>query len=122
MKIVLDSSFLMVLAMKPIKRLERLEVLNAEYIVLDAVIHELNSLATSKKVKRAKAARAALDLINRINAKIVYTNGKPIDDLIIEYAINNHAYVATLDGEMKKRLREQGIGIVTLSMDEIVFE
>ncbi|GIU70902.1 MAG: hypothetical protein KatS3mg003_0381 [Candidatus Nitrosocaldaceae archaeon] len=122
LKIIFDTSFLMAIASKPIKKLELLEDLNAEYIVLSAVIHELEMLKNSKQIKRAKAARAALDIINSMNIKVINAKGKPIDDLIIDYAIANNAYVATIDGEMKRRLREEGIGIITLSRDKIIFE
>ncbi len=120
MRILLDSSFLLTLATKPIKRIELLQ--GARYVVLSAVIHELNSLASSKSVKRAKAAREALNLINNINAEIIDIKGKPIDDLIIKYAIENNLYVATLDSHIKQVLRSKGIGVITLSNDKIVIE
>ncbi len=122
MKILFDTSFLMAIASKPIKKIEMLEDLNAEHIVLSAVIHELDRLKESKQVKRAKAAKAALENINIINAKIVDAKGKPIDDLIIDYATANNAYVATIDSEMRRKLREEGIGIITLSRDRVIFE
>ena len=122
MKILFDTSFLMAIASKPIKKIAMLEDLTAEYIILSAVIHELNMLKKSKHVKRAKAAKAALDIINSMNAKVIDAKGKPIDDLIIDYAIANNAYVATIDGEMRSKLRREGIGIITLSKDRIIFE
>lgn len=122
MKILFDTSFLMAMASKPIKRVEMLEEMNAEYIVLSAVIHELNRLKESKHVKKAKAATAALNIIHAMKAKVVDAKGKPIDALIIDYAITNNAFVATIDGEMRRRLREEGVGIITLSNDKVIFE
>jgi rRNA-processing protein FCF1 len=112
----------MTIASKPIKKIEMLEDLNAEYIVLSAVVHELYKLQESKQIKRAKAARAALNIINFMNINVINAKGKPIDDLIIDYAIANNAYVATIDSEMRRKLREEGIGIITLSRDRIIFE
>ncbi len=120
MRVILDTSFLLVLATKPIKDIELLK--GVRYIVLSAIIHELNSLVLSKSVKRAKAAKAALDLIDDIKAEVIDIKGEPIDDLIIRYAIENKLYVATLDSNIKEVLREHGIGIITLSNDKIVIE
>lgn len=122
LKILFDTSFLMAIAIKPIKKIEMLEELNAEHIILSAVIHELTKLQQSKEVKRAKAAKTALSMIDIIKAKVIDAKGKSIDDLIIDYAKTNNAYVATIDSEMRRKLREEGVGIITLSRDRIIFE
>ncbi|MEM2855609.1 MAG: hypothetical protein QW416_00695 [Candidatus Nitrosocaldaceae archaeon] len=120
MNVILDSSFLITIATKPIKRMYILEDL--ECIVLSAIIKELKSLEGSKSVKRAIAARTALELIERMKVRIIDIKGEPIDDLIIEYADKNSSYIATLDKEMKKKAKDRGIGVITLSKDEVIIE
>lgn len=120
MSVILDSSFLITIATKPIKRMYMLEDL--ECIVLSAIIKELKSLEGSKSVKRAIAARTALELIERMKVRIIDIKGEPIDDLIIEYADKNSSYIATLDKEMKKKAKDRGIRVITLSKDEVIIE
>lgn len=120
MKVILDTSFLMSISIKPIKRFDILEDL--ECIVLSAVIEEIKALERSKSVKRSKAARAALEMIERMGIRIVDLKGSSIDKLIMEYADATNSYIATLDMEMKRRAKEMGIGIVTLYRDRIIID
>lgn len=128
-KVLLDTSFIIAMANRPIKGMERLEVHlgRIEFLIPDVVVRELERMVESAGVKRAREARAALQLTNDARFRIIgiskvdgdECNGStPVDDAIVEYAESVGCYyVATLDKEMIKRLKGRCAGIVTLQDD-----
>ncbi|MCS6767943.1 MAG: hypothetical protein RMJ59_04650 [Candidatus Nitrosocaldus sp.] len=68
-EVLLDTSFLMAMANRPIRGMERLEINlgRVEFLIPDVVVHELERIAGEgigvRGVKRAKEAKAALQII-----------------------------------------------------------
>lgn len=108
------------IANKPVKGLEELEVRlgKIDFLVPTIVINELNKLASSRGMKRAKEARLALDLVNKF--KKVKLDGMVADEAIIDYVTRKRCMAATIDDEMKKRLKRDGINVITLSNNKLV--
>jgi len=116
----LDTSFLLELVSKPIKRLDELEVVlgKIEFIVLEPTVKELKKLASKPGVK-AKKARAALKYVK--NLRLVNLNDRRLnaDSAIFYYALKHSAAVATIDQELRSTLREEGVAVITLREDEV---
>jgi len=116
----LDTSFLLELVSKPIKRLDELvvELGKVEFIVLEPTVRELKRLASKPGVK-AKRAYAALKYVK--NFRVVNLNDKRLsaDSAILYYALKHSAAVATLDQELRGRLKEEGVVVITLREDGV---
>ena len=123
MKVLVDSSFLMLLVEKP---LQDMKVLEEEFgktqlIVLECVLNELKRLSRIKSIKRARLAGTALRFASRLE-KIVYNNHKDVDTNIIEYATGNQIPVATIDTELKNELRKKSVVVVSVRNDRIIID
>ena len=55
----------------------------------------------------------ALKHVNQFS-KISYSKGNSVDDSLLFFSIETGAIVATLDKELKKRLKENGLSVLTL--------
>jgi rRNA-processing protein FCF1 len=120
LEVILDTSFLLELVSKPIKRLDELEVElgKVEFIVLEPTVRELRRLASKHGVK-AKKANAALNYVK--NLKVVNLGDKKLkaDSAILYYALKYRAAVATLDQELRDKLREEDVIVITLREDGV---
>ncbi|MEM0366932.1 MAG: PIN domain-containing protein [Candidatus Nitrosocaldus sp.] len=136
-RVLVDTSFLIAMANRPVRGIERLETNlgKVEFLIPDVVVRELERIAESVGVKRAKEARAALQIINdaRFRFSIIdvskhaeirkgnSSSGRgAVDDLIVAHAESARCYVATLDKGMIKRLKGRCAGIVTLQDDTMI--
>ncbi|MEM3103819.1 MAG: hypothetical protein QXL93_03985, partial [Candidatus Nitrosocaldus sp.] len=65
-EVLVDTSFIIAMANMPIKGMDRLEVKlgRVEFLIPDIVVRELERIALDAGVKRAKEAKAALQLID----------------------------------------------------------
>ncbi len=112
-ELLLDSSFLMFIVSTPAEKIETLQQSfgKIELVVLNSVIDELKSLCNRASPKRAKAAKFALSFA--LESKIiVYNKGNTVDDKILNYASSHGAIVATLDSELRHRLKNKGVTVV----------
>ena len=48
--------------------------------------------------------------------------GNSVDDALVLYVEKNHGIVATIDVELKRRIKENGGSILSVSNDRIVLE
>jgi rRNA-processing protein FCF1 len=119
-EVICDTSFLIVLASKPVKKLDVLEnnIGKIDFIVPSTVADELNNLVSTASAKRANAARLALELAKRF--KTIVLQGKSADEVIIDYASKHRCYVATIDNVLKNKLKGNGIDVITLVKDRII--
>ena len=112
-EVLLDSSFLIFAVSTPSQRLEEIQesLGRVELVVLDAVINEIRSLCESSSPKLAKSAKSALNFASNIK-KITFDEGENVDDKIMNCAVSRKASVATLDSNLRKRLKAVGITVV----------
>lgn len=108
MQIILDTNFVLTCIKQKIAFLEELGelILNGEIVVPAQVLIELEKVEKNKELKiiDRNAACLGLQLLN--NVKKIKLNKKYVDKGILEYVRDNpEAYVATLDKELKKKLR-----------------
>ncbi|MCS4540891.1 MAG: nucleotide-binding protein [Euryarchaeota archaeon] len=115
--VVLDSNFLMIPAQFKVdifKETERLLPVAYELVVLSPILDELKRIKeSSKKSLERKAADIALNLANNCRVIPLRTT-KPIDELLIEYALNNKAVLCSNDKNLRKKAREIGIPVIYL--------
>lgn len=114
LKIILDTNFLLVPAKFKVDVFEEMErVVDQKFklVVPESIREELERLAGGKS-EDSKAARTGLKLLERENVEFAKTKNKG-DEAIIELADEN-TIVATMDKDLKKRLKNKGIGIIYL--------
>ena len=118
--VICDTSFLIVLASKPIKRLDVLEnnLGRVDFVIPSIVIDELKNLVSTASAKRANAAKLALELSKRF--KIIELQGGSADEVIVDYASKHRCYIATIDNVLKDKLKYNGIDVITLVNDRII--
>ena len=118
--VICDTSFLIVLASKPIKKLDVLEntLGRIDFIIPTIVIDELKNLVNTASAKRANAAKVALELSKRF--KIIELQGGSADEVIVDHASKHRCYVATIDSALKDKLKNNGIDVITLVNDRII--
>jgi rRNA-processing protein FCF1 len=88
------------------------------FVIPTVVIKELNKLVHSAGIKRMKEAKLALDLAGKF--KTVQLNGMVADDVIMDYASSRKCMAATIDSELKNKLRRNGITVITLSNNKLI--
>ena len=115
-----DTSFLIHLATHRITNFSDLEteIGRIEFIVPDIVIQELNHLSEDKE--KNQIASATIDFIK--NFKTNSITGKTADDGILNFVEKNGGMVATMDRELKSKIKEVGGSILSIHNDKIVLE
>jgi len=110
----------MVLANRPVKGMDELEARfgKIHFLIPTAVIKELDKLASSAGVKRAKEAKLTLDLISKF--KTIRMDSVVADDAIMDYVSRRKCMVATIDNELKNKLQRNGVSVVTLSKNKLI--
>ena len=119
-EVICDTSFLIVLANRPVKGMDQLETRfgKIHFVIPTVVIKELNKLAHSAGIKRSKEAKLALDLAGKF--KTVQLDGVVADGVIIDYASSRKCMAATIDNELKNKLHRNGITVITLSNNKLI--
>jgi len=121
LEVILDTSFLLELVSKPIKRLDELgvELGKVEFIVLEPTVTELKRLASKQGVKAKRAYTALQYIKNNIRVINLDKKGLSADSAILYYALKYSAAVATIDQELRDRLKEEGVVVITLRDDNV---
>ena len=111
-KILLDSSFIISAVKKKIDIFENLQ--EYEILVPEQVYDEIFKITQSKQsLKNKHAAGLALKILEVESDKFKKINlGKGhTDNLIIKYALENKITVATIDQEIRKKLKGKILSI-----------
>jgi len=94
-------------------------ILNIPFYVLDVSLKELEKVSKTGKMRDRTAARIGLELVKK--AKVVKTESiKNVDTLLLEAAVKHNFVVATQDRELKNRLKEVDIHVLTLRQKKYV--
>ncbi|KAG2476604.1 MAG: putative Ribonuclease VapC4 [Nitrosopumilales archaeon] len=119
-EVICDSSFLIHLATKKIKNMDNLdtEIGQIQFIVPDVVRKELQQLCENKS--KRQAVLLTLDFIKKL--KILQISGNYADESLVSYVRENGGIIATVDKELKNKVKELGGSIISLSNDRIVLE
>jgi len=119
-EVICDSSFLIHLATKKIKNIDNLEIEigQIQFIVPDVVRKELQRLCENKS--KRQAVLLTLDFIKKL--KILQISGNYADESLVSYVRENGGIIATVDKELKNKVKELGGSIISLYNDRIVLE
>ncbi|MDQ4073680.1 MAG: hypothetical protein M3162_05170 [Thermoproteota archaeon] len=139
MRVICDTSFLMVLCYKPIKNIDALESRfgKAVFLIHQDVLKELAKIKHLGGVKRSKIANLTLEVIEnqvaRENFKYIFDipdknnmendeNGLGnVDSRLLSLAIRNRYPLATIDKNLISRALRKGADIITLKNNKAIF-
>ncbi|MHA1217378.1 MAG: type II toxin-antitoxin system VapC family toxin [Candidatus Heimdallarchaeaceae archaeon] len=116
MLIIIDSSMLMLPLERKINlsyEIERLVQISFEIVVPQIVLDELKRLSEKESQSIKQKAKLALELANGF-VKIESNINCHADEEILRLALEKEAIVATNDTELRLRLREKGIVVISL--------
>ena len=115
-----DTSFLIHLATHRITNLSDLEteIGRIEFIVPDIVIQELKHLSEDKE--KNKISTVTLDFIKDFKTNSI--TDKTADLGILDFVEKNGGMVATMDRELKTKIKDAGGSVLSIHNDKIVLE
>lgn len=116
-QVILDTNFLLIPGMFKIdifSEINKLMDFHHQLYIIDKSLDELKKIAETGNGKEKTAAKLAIVLSKQKNIKILGSLfQKNVDDAIVSKASKDF-YVATQDKELKRRLKEKNIKIITL--------
>ena len=118
--VICDTSFLIHLATKKIKNLDfiNVEIGEFQYVIPLVVLDELERL--SKISDKEQDIRKTLEFVRTL--KTVPISGKVADNAITEHIKKHGCIVATIDKDLKNKIKRLGGSIMSFSNDKIVLE
>ncbi len=110
----------MLLASNKIKNINDIdvEIGHLEFIVPVIVIEELKHLSNDES--KGKIALQTLELIKSFETNSI--SGKTADDGILNFVKENGGIVATVDKELKNKIKNAGGSVLSMHNDKIVLE
>jgi len=119
-EVICDTSFLIHLSTRKIKNLDSVntEIGQIQFVVPSAVLSELEKL--SKTEEKKQDAITTLELAQ--NLKTIEVPGKFADQAIIEHVRKHGGITATMDKELKNKIKSLNGSVVSFSNDKIVLE
>ncbi|MGQ0606809.1 MAG: PIN domain-containing protein [Candidatus Nitrosotenuis sp.] len=119
-EVICDTSFLIHLANHRIKNLATLDtdIGNIKFLVPDIVISELNKLAQQEE--KNKEATVTIQHIKKF--KKIKMGGTFADDSILSYVKNNGGIIATIDKDLKYKIKTYGGSVISIANNRIVLE
>ena len=119
-EVICDTSFLIHLATRKIKNIDSVNTAigQIEFVVPSVVLNELRKL--SKTQKKKQDAVTTLEFAR--NLKTTEMSGKFADQAIIERVRKRGGIIATLDSELKNKIKSLNGSVMSFSSDKIVLE
>ena len=119
-EVISDTSFLMHLATHRITNISDLEteIGNLSFIVPEIVKKELEHLAEDPN--KNTAVMQTLDFIKDFKTNSI--TGKSADLGILDFVGKNGGVVATMDRELKSKIKQAGGSVLSIHNDKIVLE
>ena len=118
--VISDTSFLIHLATHRIKNIDSVEteIGPLSFVVPKIVKKELEHLAgePDKKI----ISEQTLDFIK--NFKTNEIDGIDADSVILDYIKENKSIIATMDKELKNKIKQSGSSILSIHNDKIILE
>ena len=119
-EVICDTSFLIHLSTRKIKNLDsvNIEIGQIQFVVPSVVLNELEKL--SKTQDKKQDAITTLEFAQ--NLKTIEMSGKFADQAIIDHVRNHGGITATMDKELKNKIKKLGGSVMSFSNDKIVLE
>lgn len=118
--VVCDTSFLIHIATKRIKNISNLEteIGTIQFVVPDVVVDELEKLQNDEKKKFA--VQTTLKFLKKL--KKIKISGTFADESLISYVKENGGIIATMDVQLKNKIKKFGGSVISISNDKIVLD
>ena len=94
------------------------EIGQIEFVVPEIVVKELKHLSNDES--KGNVALQTLELIKSFETNSI--SGKTADDGILNFVKENGGIVATIDKELKTKIKDAGGSILSIHNDKIVLE
>ena len=119
-EVICDTSFLIHLATRKIKNIDsvNMEIGQIQFVVPSVVLNEMQNL--SKTQKKKQDATTTLEFAQ--NLKTIEMSGKFADQAIIDHVRNHGGIIATLDKQLKNKIKSLNGSVISFSNDKIVLE
>ena len=119
-EVICDTSFLIHLATRKIKNIDSVntEIGQIQFVVPSVVLAELEKL--SKNQEKKQDATTTLEFTQ--NLKTIEISGKFADQAIIDHVRSHGGMIATMDKELKNKIKSLNGSIISFSNDKIVLE
>ena len=119
-EVICDTSFLIHLATHKIKNIDSVntEIGQIQFVVPSSVLNELKKL--SKTQKKKQDAITTIEFAQ--NLKTIEMSGKFADQAIIEHVRKHGGITATMDKELKNKIKGLNGSVMSFSNDKIVLE
>ena len=119
-EVICDTSFLIHLSTRKIKNLDSVntEIGQIQFVVPSVVLNELEKL--SKTQDKKQDAITTLEFAQ--NLKTIEMSGKFADQAIIDHVRNHGGITATMDKELKNKIKSLNGSVISFSNDKIVLE
>ena len=119
-EVICDTSFLIHLSTHKIKNIDSVntEIGQIQFVVPSPVLNELKKL--SKTQKKKQDAITTLEFAR--NLKTTQMSGKFADQAIIEHVRKHGGITATMDKELKDKIKSLNGSVISFSNDKIVLE
>ena len=119
-EVICDTSFLIHLATRKIKNIDsvNMEIGQIQFVVPSVVLNEMQNL--SKTQKKKQDATTTLEFAQ--NLKTIEMSGKFEDQAIIDHVRNHGGIIATMDKQLKNKIKSLNGSVISFSNDKIVLE
>ena len=119
-EVICDTSFLIHLSTRKIKNLDSVntEIGQIQFVVPSVVLNELEKL--SKTQDKKQDAITTLEFAQ--NLKTIEMSGKFADQAIIDHVRNHGGITATMDKELKNKIKSLNGSVMSFSNDKIILE
>ena len=119
-EVICDTSFLIHLSTHKIKNIDSVntEIGQIQFVVPSPVLNELKKL--SKTQKKKQDAITTIEFAQ--NLKTIEMSGKFADQAIIEHVRKHGGITATMDKELKNKIKSLNGSVISFSNDKIVLE
>jgi len=119
-EVICDTSFLIHLSTRRIRNLDSIntEIGQTEFMVPFVVLNELEKLSKTQNKKQD----AIITLEFARSLKTISITGKFADYAIIKHVKKHGGIIATMDKELKSKIKNLGGSVMSFSNDKIVLE
>jgi len=121
-KVILDTNFILTCVKQKIDFFENIKFMGMQILIPKQVIKEIEKVSNSKKKLHFREdAKLALKLLEKNSFKEIDLKEKYVDKALIQFSEKNKdIIVATLDRELKKKIKTQKLVIRSKKKLEIV--
>jgi rRNA-processing protein FCF1 len=121
-QVLLDTNFIVSCARQKIDLFHEIPFMGLEIVIPEQVFDEIKKLSKSRESSRIREeADLALKILNRSKFTSIKLRRNNVDDAIVEFAENNpDAIIATIDKELKGRIKNQKMVIKDLKTLQIL--